>query len=131
MAIWPAIAAFALAFVVARSFASVYECVVDTIFVCAMRDKDECARPPPSARPLGPSARPPAPERPRPPAPMRPPARFSLSVCASGDAAHSARRYGSEHMSAELRDALHLDDDEGGKRGTARTAGTSAGTELL
>ena len=25
----------------ARSFASVYECVVDTLFVCAMRDKDE------------------------------------------------------------------------------------------
>ena len=39
--IWPAIAAFVLAFAVARSFASVYECVVDTIFVCAMRDKDE------------------------------------------------------------------------------------------
>jgi len=38
---WPALAALLLAFVVARSFASVYECVVDTLFVCAMRDKDE------------------------------------------------------------------------------------------
>ena len=39
--VWPALAALLLAFVVARSFASVYECVVDTLFVCAMRDKDE------------------------------------------------------------------------------------------
>ena len=39
--VWPALAALLLAFFVARSFASVYECVVDTLFVCAMRDKDE------------------------------------------------------------------------------------------
>ena len=40
-ALWPALAAFVLAFVVSRALASVYECVVDTMFVCAMRDKDE------------------------------------------------------------------------------------------
>ena len=39
--VWPALALLLLAFFVARSFASVYECVVDTLFVCAMRDKDE------------------------------------------------------------------------------------------
>ena len=39
--IWPAMATLFLAFAVARNFASVYECVVDTIFVCAMRDKEE------------------------------------------------------------------------------------------
>ena len=38
---FPALAALALSFVVARAFASVYECVVDSIFVCAMQDKEE------------------------------------------------------------------------------------------
>mmetsp|Transcript_5468 Transcript_5468/g.13380 ORF Transcript_5468/g.13380 Transcript_5468/m.13380 type:complete len:806 (-) Transcript_5468:94-2511(-) len=39
--VWPAVAAFVLAFMVARNFGLVYECVVDTIYVCAMQDKEE------------------------------------------------------------------------------------------
>jgi hypothetical protein len=38
--LWPAVATFGLAFVVARSLASVYECAVETVFVCAMHDHD-------------------------------------------------------------------------------------------
>jgi len=39
--VWPALATLLLAYFVARAFASVYECVVDTLFVCAMRDREE------------------------------------------------------------------------------------------
>ena len=38
-ALWPAMAALVLAFVVSRALAAVYECVVDTILVCALRDQ--------------------------------------------------------------------------------------------
>ena len=39
LAIFPAAAAFALAFLVARCFATVYECAIDTVFVCAIKDQ--------------------------------------------------------------------------------------------
>ena len=39
--VWPALAAFILAYTVSRAFAAVYECAVDTLFVCAVVDKDE------------------------------------------------------------------------------------------
>mmetsp|Transcript_8608 Transcript_8608/g.25418 ORF Transcript_8608/g.25418 Transcript_8608/m.25418 type:complete len:150 (+) Transcript_8608:20-469(+) len=39
--IWPALATLLVAYVVARNFAAVYECVVDTLFVFAMQDKEE------------------------------------------------------------------------------------------
>ena len=39
--LWPALLSLLLALVIARTFATVYECTIDTIFVCAMRDKDE------------------------------------------------------------------------------------------
>ena len=39
--LYAALAAFALAYVVSRGFASVFECTVDTVFVCAVRDSAE------------------------------------------------------------------------------------------
>ena len=39
--LYAALAVLALAYLVSRSFAAVYECTVDTIFVCAMRDHAE------------------------------------------------------------------------------------------
>lgn len=39
--LWPAVAIFIIAFVVSRSFASVYECAVSSVFVCAMRDESD------------------------------------------------------------------------------------------
>ena len=39
--LWPAVAIFVVAFLVARSFAAVYECAVDAVFVSAVRDQAE------------------------------------------------------------------------------------------
>ena len=39
--LWPAVATLLLAFVVARSFASLYECAIDATFVSALRDAGE------------------------------------------------------------------------------------------